>query len=54
MNIVIGCDFNKDISNDDNIKNQFHIIKMKIVQNSNDSTFEDWKQEIKDRSFHSD
>ena len=40
MNIVIGCDFNKDISNDDNMKNQLQTLKMKIVQNLNDSTFE--------------
>ena len=39
MNIISGCDFNKDISNDDNIKNQLQTI-MKIVKNLNDSTFE--------------
>ena len=35
--IIIGCDFNKDMSNDDNIKSQLQSIKMKIVQNLNDS-----------------
>ena len=31
MNIVIRCNFNKDISNDNSIKNQLQIINMKIV-----------------------
>ena len=34
MNFVFGCDFNKDISNDDNIKNQLQTIKMKIYMYS--------------------
>ena len=39
MNIIMGCDFNEDISNYDNIKNQLQTINMKIVQNLNVSTF---------------
>ena len=35
MNIVIGCDFNKDISNNDSIKNHLQTINMKIIQNLN-------------------